>query len=200
MFKKALLVACMGIMLMASGCGEKTQNPGGAEDLYQNKINFTIEMEDGGVMKGELYPDLAPKTVENFVSLCDKNFYYGLIFHRVIPGFMIQGGGYDIDMNERQADSIEGEFTSNGFENNLKHEVGVLSMARTSEPNSASSQFFVMHETSPHLDGQYAAFGRVTQGLEVVDKIANTETTVYQNVMGDYPKEPQVIKTIKIEK
>ena len=179
---------------------ETTSQEGDEASLYEEKIMFTIEMVDGGVMKGELYPKLAPETVENFVALCDENFYDGLIFHRVIEGFMIQGGGYTETMEERPTDSIKGEFESNGFKNPLKHERGVLSMARTSVPDSASSQFFIMHDKAPHLDGEYAAFGRVTEGLDIIDEIATVETTVFQNVMGDFPVEPQVIKTIRIEK
>lgn len=151
-----------------------------------------ITMEDGGVIKAELYPNIAPKTVENFLALVEDNFFDGLIFHRVIPGFMIQGGGYDANMNHKDAEAIRGEFTSNGFRNDLKHTRGVLSMARTSFPNSASSQFFIMHEDAPHLDGQYAAFGKVTEGMDVVDRIANVKTN-----FTDTPLEPQVIKTIR---
>ena len=171
------------------------------EDLYENKINFTIEMENGSVMSGELYPDLAPITVENFVKLAEDNFYEGLIFHRVIPGFMIQGGGFDKDYNQKPAESIKGEFKSNGVENDLKHTRGVISMARTSVPDSASSQFFIMHEDSPWLDGEYAAFGKITEGLEVLDEIANTETTsLPQYGMDDVPTQPQIIKSISINK
>ena len=150
-----------------------------------------ITMEDGGVIKAELYPNIAPKTVENFLALVEDKFFDGLIFHRVIPGFMIQGG-YDANMNHKDAEAIRGEFTSNGFRNDLKHTRGVLSKARTSFPNSASSQFFIMHEDAPHLDGQYAAFGKVTEGMDVVDRIANVKTN-----FTDTPLEPQVIKTIR---
>lgn len=155
--------------------------------------NIEIEMQNGDVIKAELYPDVAPITVENFVNLINKNFFDGLIFHRVIAGFMIQGGGYDADGNHKDAESIKGEFASNGVENNLKHTRGVLSMARTMFPNSASSQFFIMHQDAPHLDGQYAAFGKVTDGMDAVDKIAETATNV-----GDEPIEKQVIKTIRL--
>ena len=155
--------------------------------------NIEIEMMNGDIIKAELYPDVAPITVENFVKLINENFFDGLIFHRVIRGFMIQGGGYDVNGNHKDAESIKGEFTSNGVTNNLKHTRGVLSMARTMFPNSASSQFFIMHEDAPHLDGQYAAFGKVTEGIEVVDKIAECATD-----MGDAPLEPQVIKTIRL--
>ena len=152
-----------------------------------------ITMKDGGVIKAELYPEVAPITVENFISLIEKKFFDGLIFHRVIKGFMIQGGGYDEDMNHKEADSIKGEFIANGIQNDLKHTRGVLSMARTSFPNSASSQFFIMHQNAPHLDGQYAAFGKVTEGIEIVDRIAETRTN-----FTDAPLEPQVIESIRM--
>ena len=143
-------------------------------------------------MKGELYPDVAPITVENFLNLIDQDFFAGLIFHRVIPGFMIQGGGYDKDYNHHETKSIKGEFSSNGVTNDLLHTRGVLSMARTMIPDSASSQFFIMHEDAPHLDGQYAAFGKITDGLDVVDRIANMPRNIQ-----DCPNIPVVIKTIK---
>ncbi|GFI41810.1 peptidylprolyl isomerase [Thomasclavelia cocleata] len=155
-------------------------------------VNIIIEMEDGSVMKGELYPDVAPITVENFLNLIDQDFFAGLIFHRVIPGFMIQGGGYDKDYNHHETKSIKGEFSSNGVTNDLLHTRGVLSMARTMIPDSASSQFFIMHEDAPHLDGQYAAFGKITDGLDVVDRIANMPRNIQ-----DCPNIPVVIKTIK---
>lgn len=155
--------------------------------------NIEIEMQDGGIIKAELYPDTAPVTVKNFIKLINENFFDGLIFHRVISGFMIQGGGYDENGNHKDAPSIVGEFASNGVDNDLKHTRGVLSMARTMFPNSASSQFFIMHRDAPHLDGQYAAFGKVTDGMDVVDRIAETATD-----MGDAPLEKQVIKTIRI--
>ncbi|MDE6952382.1 MAG: peptidylprolyl isomerase [Erysipelotrichales bacterium] len=157
------------------------------------KILFEIEMKDGDVMKGELYPDIAPKTVENFVKLINQNFYDGLIFHRVIPGFMIQGGGMDENMTPKHTDAIVGEFASNGINNSLLHTRGVLSMARTMVKNSASSQFFIMHEDAPHLDGDYAAFGKIIEGLDIVDRIAN----VSRNRM-DCPYEPIVIKTMRL--
>ena len=172
---------------------EQADNKEESSELYADAISVTIELENGAVMKGELYPNLAPKTVENFVKLAKDNFYNGLIFHRVIEGFMIQGGGYDENGNHKDAKSITGEFTRNGFTNNLKHTRGVLSMARTSFPNSASSQFFIMHKDSPHLDGQYAAFGKITEGIEVVDKIAGVKTD-YQ----DCPIEPQIIESIRL--
>ena len=136
----------------------------------------TIEMEDGGVIKAELYPDIAPITVENFLSLAEKGFYDGLIFHRVISGFMIQGGDPTGTGMGGPGHTIKGEFRANGVVNNIKHERGVLSMARSMMPDSAGSQFFIMHKTSPHLDGQYAAFGRVIEGIEVVDRIASAKT------------------------
>lgn len=156
-------------------------------------MNIEIEMENGGIIKAELYPDAAPITVENFASLIERNFFDGLIFHRVIAGFMIQGGGYTADGVHKEADSIKGEFDKNGVPNPLKHERGVLSMARTMFPNSASSQFFIMHEDAPHLDGQYAAFGRVTEGMDVVDEIAEAPVD-----MSDKPIEDQIIKTIRL--
>lgn len=153
-----------------------------------------IEMENGDIMKAELYPEIAPKTVENFIELAEKGFYDGLIFHRVIPGFMIQGGDPTGTGTGGPGHSIEGEFSSNGFENNLKHERGVLSMARSMSPNSAGSQFFVMVEDSPHLDGQYAAFGKVVEGIEAADKIVSAKRD-----MQDKPKEDQVMKKVTIE-
>ena len=156
-------------------------------------MNIEIEMNDGGVIKAELYPQTAPITVENFVKLINENFFDGLIFHRVIEGFMIQGGGIDAAGNPKKAASIKGEFSSNGVKNDLKHTRGVLSMARTMIPDSASSQFFIMHKDAPHLDGQYAAFGMVTEGMDVVDKIACCDTDY-----SDMPLTPQVIKTIRL--
>ena len=154
----------------------------------------TITMKNGDVIKAELYPEIAPQSVYNYISLINKKFYDGLIFHRVIRGFMIQGGcpegtgmggpGYD----------IKGEFSSNGFKNDLKHTEGVLSMARSMMPDSAGSQFFIMHKKAPHLDGDYAAFGKVTEGMEVVNKIAETETD-----WNDRPTQDQVMKTVTVE-
>ena len=155
---------------------------------------FKIEMENGGVMSGELYEDVAPKTVENFVKLANDGFYDGLIFHRVIPGFMIQGGCPEGTGMGGPGYSIPGEFTSNGFKNDLKHDRGVLSMARAMNPDSAGSQFFIMTTTSPHLDGQYASFGRVTEGMEVADEIVNAEAD-----FRDKPLEDQIIKTIFVD-
>ena len=155
---------------------------------------FTIEMEKGGIMTGELYPEIAPITVANFEKLANEGFYDGLIFHRVIPGFMIQGGDPTGTGMGGSLENIKGEFATNGFKNDLKHTRGVLSMARSQRPNSASSQFFIMVEDSPHLDGMYAAFGKVTEGMDVVNKIAET-TTDY----SDRPLEPQMIKSMTVE-
>ncbi len=154
----------------------------------------TIEMEDGGVMKAELYPETAPNTVNNFISLIKQGFYDGVIFHRVIPGFMIQGGDPKGVGVGGPGYCIRGEFSANGFQNNLAHSRGVLSMARTMAPNSAGSQFFIMHEDSPHLDGQYAAFGKVIEGIEVVDKICSVRTDY-----NDKPRIPQVMKKVTVE-
>lgn len=183
----AILMA-LAMVLSLSACKKKSTAP----------IGFTIEMADGAIMKGELYPDKAPITVENFVNLCNDHFYDGLIFHRVIEGFMIQGGGVDTSMTPKDAETIKGEFEANGVKNDLKHTRGVLSMARTQDMDSASSQFFIMHQDAPHLDGQYAAFGKITEGLDVVDKIAAMETTSLGMGWDDVPVDPQVIKTITI--
>lgn len=154
----------------------------------------TIEMENGDIMKAELYPEIAPNTVNNFISLIKKGHYDGLIFHRVIRGFMIQGGCPLGNGTGGPGYHIKGEFLQNGFANNLKHTKGVLSMARTMMPNTAGSQFFIMHENSPHLDGQYAAFGKVTEGLDIVDKIACTATN-----WQDKPLEEQKMKKVTVE-
>ena len=154
----------------------------------------TITMEDGGIMKLELYPEIAPNTVNNFISLVSKGFYNGLIFHRVISGFMIQGGDPDGRGTGGPGYSIKGEFSGNGFPNDLKHTRGVISMARSMRPDSAGSQFFIMHQDSPHLDGQYAAFGKLLEGEDVLDNIARTKTG-----WGDKPVQPQVMKTVTVE-
>lgn len=161
--------------------------------MAQNPI-VTVTMENGDVIKAELYPEIAPNSVNNFISLINKKFYDGLIFHRVIRGFMIQGGCPDGTGMGDPGYSIKGEFSQNGFNNPLKHTEGVLSMARAQDPNSAGSQFFIMHKTSPHLDGAYAAFGKVIEGLENVNKIAETATD-YE----DRPIENQVIKTVTVD-
>lgn len=160
--------------------------------IYMKKV--TIEMENGKVMRGELYEDIAPITVENFEKLANDGFYNGLTFHRVIPGFMIQGGCPKGNGTGGPGYTIKGEFSSNGIKNDLKHTVGVLSMARTMIPDSAGSQFFIMVEDSPHLDGEYAAFGKITEGVDVAQEIAH----VKRNRM-DMPKTPVVIKTITVE-
>ena len=158
------------------------------------KVLIEIEMENGDVMKGELYPEVAPITVENFLKLIDEDFFTGLIFHRVIPGFMIQGGGYTKDFKEKHCDSIKGEFKSNGVNNELKHTEGVLSMARSQSKNSGGSQFFIMTKDSPHLDGSYASFGKVIKGMDIVHNIENTET-----LPGDRPSEDVIIESIKVD-
>ena len=163
------------------------------EDMAENPI-VTITMSNGDVMKAELYPEIAPQSVYNFISLIKKGFYDGLIFHRVIRGFMIQGGDPQGTGMGGPGYSIKGEFEENGFKNDLKHTEGVLSMARSRMPDSAGSQFFIMHKTSPHLDGSYAAFGKIIEGQEVVNKIAETDTD-YQ----DRPREDQVMQTVTVE-
>jgi peptidyl-prolyl cis-trans isomerase B (cyclophilin B) len=177
------------IALPLISCGEKIP--------YKKTNEVTdlviIDVKDYGKIVVELYPEVAPETVANFKNLVSQKFYDGLIFHRIISGFMIQGGGYTQGKFEKNAASINGEFTSNGFENNLLHKRGVISMARTSEPNSASSQFFIMHKDYPSLDGEYAAFGMTVYGIDVVDKIAAVEK--YPST--DWPKEEIVIKSIR---
>jgi len=187
MKKLILFIAIAALCLTGfSGCGKDKDGGNNGEPVM-----VEITMENGGVIKLELYPDIAPITVENFVSLVEDEFYDGLIFHRIIKGFMIQGGA------PREGDpapkNIKGEFRLNGVDNTIKHVRGVISMARAQNYNSASSQFFIMHEDAPHLDGQYAAFGRVTEGMDVVDEIASVPTD-----FSDYPIVPQKIKTIRI--
>lgn len=161
--------------------------------MSQNPI-VTITMENGDVIKAELYPDVAPISVNNFISLINKNYYDGLIFHRVIKGFMIQGGCPNGNGMGGPGYSIKGEFSQNGVTNNLLHTAGVLSMARSMMPNSAGSQFFIMHKDAPHLDGAYAAFGKVTEGMDIVDKIATTATDY-----TDRPMEDQRIKSMTVD-
>ena len=161
--------------------------------MAQNPI-VTFTMADGSVIKAELYPEIAPVSVQNFISLIQKNFYDGLIFHRVIRGFMIQGGDPEGTGMGGPGYSIRGEFAQNGYENELKHTEGVLSMARSMHPNSAGSQVFIMHKTSPHLDGAYAAFGKVIEGMDVVNKIAETPTDYM-----DRPMQDQIMKTVTVE-
>ena len=154
----------------------------------------TIEMNDSKIIKVELYPDVAPNTVNNFISLANNGFYDGLTFHRVIYGFMIQGGCPEGTGMGGPGYSIKGEFAANGFDNQLKHTAGVISMARSMMPDSAGSQFFIMHKDAPHLDGQYAAFGKVVEGMDVVNQIAETDTDI-----SDKPYDDQIIKSIKVE-
>lgn len=161
--------------------------------MAQNPV-VTITMENGNVIKAELYPEIAPISVNNFISLINKNFYDGLIFHRVIKGFMIQGGDPVGNGTGGPGYSIKGEFSQNGVKNDLKHTEGILSMARSMAPNSAGSQFFIMHKNSPHLDGSYAAFGKVIEGMDVVNSIAETRTDY-----SDRPLEDQRIKTMTVE-
>ena len=154
----------------------------------------TFTMENGDVTKAELYPEIAPTSVNNFVNLVQKGFYDGLIFHRVIAGFMIQGGDPEGTGMGGPGYSIKGEFASNGFKNDLKHTRGVLSMARSMRPDSAGSQFFIMHQNAPHLDGDYAAFGKLIEGEDILDKIAGVDTDY-----SDRPRKPQVMKTVTVE-
>ncbi len=154
----------------------------------------TFEMENGDIFKAELYPDVAPNTVNNFISLINKSFYNGLIFHRVIKGFMIQGGCPEGTGTGGPGYGIKGEFSMNGFKNDLEHTEGVLSMARAYNPNSAGSQFFIMHKTSPHLDGSYAAFGKIIEGMDIINKIAETETDY-----NDKPLNEQKMKSVTVE-
>lgn len=214
-------------MFSVSSCGTKnTAEPAptvtpsaqtAASDVDKSDpVHIKIVLEDGREMKADLYPHVAPLSVENFVKLVNEKFYDGMIFHRCIDGFMIQGGGYDKtfydgNFNQKETDSIKGEFKQNGVENNLKHTRGVLSMARTQAPDSASSQFFIMHKDTSSLDGQYAAFGELTDGFDVLDEIASGETKdlngkltyqgqEYDQTMNDVPANPIVIKTIEIVK
>lgn len=161
--------------------------------MAQNPI-ITITMENGDIIKSELYPEIAPNSVNNFISLVKKGFYNGLIFHRVINGFMIQGGCPDGTGMGGPGYSIPGEFAQNGFKNDLKHDAGVLSMARAMHPDSAGSQFFIMHKAAPHLDGAYAAFGKVTEGMDIVNKIAETATDY-----RDRPMETQKIASMTVD-
>ncbi len=161
--------------------------------MAQNPI-VTITMEDGRVMKAELYPEIAPNTVNNFISLIKKGYYNGLTFHRVIYNFMLQGGCPDGTGMGGPGYHIKGEFSQNGFQNDLKHTPGVLSMARTMMPNSAGSQFFIMHKDAPHLNGAYAAFGKIIEGMEVVNEIAECDTD-----FSDKPLDPQIMKTVTVD-
>lgn len=165
----------------------------GEYTMAQNPI-VTIEMENGDIIKAELYPEIAPNTVKNFISLVKKGYYDGLIFHRVINGFMIQGGCPDGTGMGSPGYSIKGEFAQNGFANDLKHTEGVLSMARSMMPDSAGSQFFIMHKNAPHLDGAYAAFGKVIEGQDIVNKIATTQTDY-----SDRPLKKQIMKKVTVD-
>lgn len=165
--------------------------------MAQNPI-VTIEMENGDIMKAELYPDIAPNTVNNFISLINKGFYDGVIFHRVIKGFMLQGGDPDGNGTGGPGYSIKGEFSQNGFKNDLKHTEGVLSMARTMIPDSAGSQFFIMHKNAPHLDGAYAAFGKIIEGMDVVNKIAEVHTDYSDRPMQDQRMAKVTVETFGI--
>lgn len=202
-----LISVMMSAVIMLCSCGSSNTNNSAATiapaatvdpEKLVNTVPIEIEFTSGDVIKADLYPDIAPITVANFEKLVNEHFYDGLIFHRVINGFMIQGGGYTPDLTEKSADSIKGEFSDNGFENNLSHKRGVLSMARTQVKDSASSQFFIVQKDSTYLDGQYAAFGMVTEGMDVVDKIAAVQTGVQGN-MQDVPVEPVVIQSITID-
>ena len=193
----AMLLAAVMLSLVFIACNTESKNQDEDNQQGENmdKIIATIEMEDGGIIKLELYPDIAPQTVRNFVSLARKGFYDGLTFHRIIPGFMIQGGDPNGTGSGGPGYCIKGEFAINGFENDLKHTRGVISMARLNKPyDSAGSQFFIMHADAPHLDGAYAAFGMVIEGMDVVDRIASVDC----NPMNNHPYEDVVIKSITI--
>lgn len=190
----ALALAATAVGCKSSGTDKPNENQGD-NDMNNDKIIATIEMENGGVMKLELYPEIAPQSVYNFVSLARSGFYDGLTFHRIIPGFMIQGGDPDGNGTGGPGYEIKGEFSANGFKNDLKHTLGVLSMARTMIPDSAGSQFFIMVADAPHLDGQYAAFGKITENAQAAVDISR----VNRNMYNDMPKKPQVIKTIRVD-
>ena len=193
----AMLLAAVMLSLVFIACNTESKNQDEDNQQGENmdKIIATIEMEDGGIIKLELYPDIAPQTVRNFVSLARKGFYDGLTFHRIIPGFMIQGGDPNGTGSGGPGYCIKGEFAINGFENDLKHTRGVISMARLNKPyDSAGSQFFIMHADAPHLDGAYAAFGMVIEGMDVVDRIASVDC----NPINNHPYEDVVIKSITI--
>lgn len=175
-------------------CPASSWNKERNENMANTNPIVTIEMADGGIMKAELYPEIAPNTVNNFISLVNKGYYDGVIFHRIIPGFMIQGGDPDGTGMGGPGYCIKGEFSHNGFENNLLHTKGVLSMARTMIPDSAGSQFFIMHAAAPHLDGEYAAFGKLIEGEDILDKIATVGTD-----WNDRPMKPQVMNKVTVE-
>jgi peptidyl-prolyl cis-trans isomerase B (cyclophilin B) len=206
MKKVSLLAVILSFVMILTSCGSSSDSTSATPapstpdpELVKNTIEATIVLEDGDEIELELYPDLAPETVENFVELAEDGFYDGTIFHRVIEDFMIQGGGYDENLKEQKASTIKGEFAANGFENTLSHTRGVISMARAQQFDSASSQFFIVQEDATYLDGQYAAFGIVTEGMDVVDDIASTRTgSVTSSGMDDVPVNPIVIETITI--
>lgn len=175
-------------------CSVSSLNKERNENMANTNPIVTIEMANGDIMKAELYPEIAPNTVNNFISLVKKGYYDGVIFHRIIPGFMIQGGDPDGTGMGGPGYCIKGEFSHNGFENNLLHTKGVLSMARTMIPDSAGSQFFIMHAAAPHLDGEYAAFGKLIEGEDVLDKIATVGTD-----WNDRPMKPQVMNKVTVE-
>ncbi len=203
--KIGMLCSLVLVLGLFAGCGGSTTKDTKPETTENNKSEVvatdgnnpvvTITMENGGVIEIELYPEIAPNTVANFVSLVEAKYYDGLIFHRVIPGFMIQGGDPTGTGTGGPGYSIAGEFTSNGFKNDLKHDRGVISMARSSAPDSAGSQFFIMVAEYPSLDGQYASFGKVLSGMDVVDEIVATKTGAQ-----DKPVDPQTMKTVTVER
>ncbi len=194
MKKTAVLIVAM-LLLILTACGNKDQEQSAEEPVKKVDKNpiVTITMENDKQIKVELYPEVAPNTVANFISLINDKFYDGLIFHRVIPEFMIQGGDPDGNGTGGPGYSIKGEFSSNGFENSLKHERGVISMARSQEPDSGGSQFFIMVADYPSLDGEYASFGKVTEGMDVVDEIVSAQTE------NDKPLEDQKMKSVTVE-
>lgn len=193
----AIFLALAMCLCLFTGCeingDEGTSESLSLEERMEETVQAVITMESGDVIKLELYPDVAPITVDNFVKLANEGFYDGLTFHRIISGFMIQGGDPNGNGTGGPGYSIKGEFSQNGVVNDLKHTRGVISMARSQNPDSAGSQFFIMHEDAPHLDGSYAAFGKVVEGMDVVDKIASVETDYY-----DAPLEKVVIESVKI--
>lgn len=204
----SVIAVILSVMMLIASCGKgsgsgtPTPTPVSTPDpeLVKNTITATIELEDFDDITLELYPDLAPETVENFVELAEDGFYDGTIFHRVIEDFMIQGGGYDENLKQKKTSTIKGEFAANGFENTLSHVRGVISMARAQDMDSATSQFFIVQQDATYLDGQYAAFGRVTDGMDVVDDIAAGRTgSVAASGMEDVPVDQVIIKTITID-
>ena len=194
MFVERLASAAKIFYNKKSGFNRWNLNRKGTIIMAEKNPIVTIVMNDGDVMKLELYPEVAENTVNNFISLVNKGFYDGLTFHRIISGFMIQGGDPDGNGTGGPGYSIPGEFSLNGYDNSLSHDPGVISMARSQHPDSAGSQFFIMHKTSPHLDGAYAAFGKITEGMDVVNKIAETATDY-----SDRPLAPQVMKKVTVE-